>query len=354
MGYITQSNSPVSDAFTFTFSTWFNISSNNPPIITGADRLNIFELAVVPEAPDFSSPFSSIGIRYDVTQNPQWFEVDVFFDGPTVTIGSGSGANTFSPYFGATTSNGQLDSPGAPPTVGSFALALDHWHHLFISCDSSSDDILMHAGTFTFIKNKIINIYLDNANLLSAPLITTVTSEGPVSGMLSDITSNTDMHWEYFNGSPGFAGDGGPPPLPGTTAPAPMHEISVTGCDIGMPSVSIDEVGNKQVRFAYTQAWFGNYIDPNPTNLSKFFTIVPGGIRPPNNVLAAQQYFGPSDIYFYRDKTLGIKYQDNHGIAGPFSVVGTAPADYTPGPGQAGTPGDSRLRLGDSIFYART
>ncbi len=88
---------------------------------------------------------------------------------------------------------------------------------------------------------------------------------------------------------------------------------------------------NAKMRFAYTQIWFNQYIESTDVNLANFAVIKGSVLVPPTNIMAAQNAFGPSDIYAYRDKNKGVQYQTG------FTVVGAAPADYTPGPGQSAT-----------------
>jgi hypothetical protein len=73
-------------------------------------------------------------------------------------------------------------------------------------------------------------------------------------------------------------------------------------------------------------------VPPIPENLAKFYQVKNGLIVPPDDIMAAQKAFGPSDIFLARDSTSGIKYEDNQGTAGPFTVVGTNPQDFFPGP----------------------
>ncbi len=88
---------------------------------------------------------------------------------------------------------------------------------------------------------------------------------------------------------------------------------------------------NANIRYAYTQIWFDRFIEPTPTNLANFATIKGSTLVPPTDIFAAQKTFGGSDIYAYRDKNANVSYQTG------FTVVGSAPADYTPGPGQSAT-----------------
>ncbi len=135
------------------------------------------------------------------------------------------------------------------------------------------------------------------------------------------------------------------PPDPG------LHSIG--GEQLGFP-ITPQEVAkhfsiglNPNIRYAYTQIWFSQYIEPTDANLAKFAVISGSSLIPPTDKFAASNAFGSPDIYAYRDKNANVQFQNG------FSVSGSAPIDYTPGPGQSAT-GDSRLRLGDSIFYART
>lgn len=115
--------------------------------------------------------------------------------------------------------------------------------------------------------------------------------------------------------------------------------MGISDLEIGLPKVPSDisrnsgSGENKQVRFAYVQGWFDQYIEATPTNLSKFFKVSGDSIVPPTDKLAARKAFGPGDIHFYRDSLEKVQFKTNHGSAGTFSQSGGV-TDFEPGPGQ--------------------
>jgi hypothetical protein len=131
-------------------------------------------------------------------------------------------------------------------------------------------------------------------------------------------------------------------------------KMQLQGGQVGFPIIP-QEIGrykvtgpNARIEYAYTQIWFNQAIESTDENMAKFFrrTKIQGynGVLPPVDKEAAQNAFGDSDIWCYRDKQDDIKFQDNQGKGPDFTVVGDAdsttdppripPFDYRPGPGQ--------------------
>ena len=69
-----------------------------------------------------------------------------------------------------------------------------------------------------------------------------------------------------------------------------------------------------------------------PTNLANFFTMRNSTLFPVINTFAAVKAYGTPAIFCVEDNVSGIKFQDNQGDGGSFTVIGTAPQGYGPGP----------------------
>lgn len=125
-----------------------------------------------------------------------------------------------------------------------------------------------------------------------------------------------------------------PGALTGLDDPLADYTIAINGGQFGHPILPVNAItGHPQVRFFNTQVWFGTYVAPIAGNLDKFVAFDGSGNPiPPPDIRAAQDAFGPSDIWFNRDSVSDIKYEENQGTAGLFTLVGTPPPDFQPGP----------------------
>jgi hypothetical protein len=145
------------------------------------------------------------------------------------------------------------------------------------------------------------------------------------------------------------------PSIGGHWASTRTFKMQLNGGQVGFPIIP-QEIGrykvtgpNAEIEYSATQIWFDQAIEATEDNLKKFFrrTKAPGfnGVVPPLDKEAAQKAFGTSDIWCYRDKGEDIKFQDNQGSGGDFTVVGGSekdftgvehpqPTDFKPGPGQ--------------------
>jgi hypothetical protein len=241
--------------------------------------------------------------------------------------------------------------------------ALDSWNHIFLSIDletmviaGGQDDITVTtiepilgfkvpAGLelptmkvrpkFTIIVNGGKPTTAAEAPIIDFPIQPDPSLSGNPSAQLTMYPSKTG-HWKserYFkmqlhDGQVGF-------PI----IPQEIGRYKVTG-------------PNARMEYAYTQIWFTQAIEATDENLAKFFrrTKISGynGVLPPVDKEAAQNEFGDSDIWCYRDKMDDIKFQDNQGRGPDFTVVGDVdsttspprrpPFDYRPGPGQVKRP----------------
>jgi len=82
--------------------------------------------------------------------------------------------------------------------------------------------------------------------------------------------------------------------------------------------------------------FYRSFIDPAVSNNLAKFVRLDADNKPllPADIRAAEKAFGTPDIWLVRDSVSGVKYEDNQGTAGDFTVVGTSPQDFFPGPGQ--------------------
>jgi len=217
----------------------------------------------------------------------------------------------------------------ATPTTpfGLPQLTPNQWHHLFVSADltagfmDTSEPTIDSDGVFTWYTSPgqvILNpiyIFIDGANAVNYFTSPNATNGSPIAQPPGPANSGNDpvpnQMWkepgllavetgfgDQFTTNPfGSASQGifvgGNIALPGLYPP-----LSIT---TAFPSPK--ETGSIAKGYAYTQVWFNKFIDPTvPSNLAKFFTIQGNTIRPPNNVLAAQQTFGASDIFLSRQE----------------------------------------------------
>jgi len=103
--------------------------------------------------------------------------------------------------------------------------------------------------------------------------------------------------------------------------------MEVSGLPYRIPSESTG------IRVSACDFWFGQYIDlSSPGNLDIFIT---SDGAPAQRSLASAA-LGTPTYSNWRDSVSGVKFQDNLGDGGDFTVVGTDPQDYSPGPTFAG------------------
>jgi hypothetical protein len=206
----------------------------------------------------------------------------------------GGVVNPFPPpaYFGM---NNQWISNGMA-TIGS--QTHDFWHCLAMSWDGSQGV----GGQFQKLSaNPVFSVALDDTMISG-----TSSASSPANTAIYDATRTSD----------GLYIQGFPMGIP-VTEDQQQYPLQFT----------------ETIIFHECQIWFNKYVDwSSSTNRSKVMIFQDGRVRPPADVRAAQDAFGSSDIWFLRDGPSGIKYENNQGTAGPFTVVGTNPQDFSPGP----------------------
>lgn len=200
--------------------------------------------------------------------------------------------------------------PGAPsPTP----IQLLTWNHLFVSADASIADSFVFGGPSILTLNKKPNVYLNRTDILYG-----IGTSGENQIRIS--APNVGL-------------------IVGNTYPLPGFNVDISGCAAGQTTLAEGAdtpnygATSPAIELANTQVWFGQCVAPTMANLDKFVLLDGGGnpILPPD-IRAAQDAFGQSDIWFVRDNISDIKFEENRGTAGPFTVIGTDPVDFQPGP----------------------
>ncbi len=395
MGYQTQLSTGIDDCQQFTLSTWVKYLD---PVDESSDLSMLFQFGNT----DTSGADSVIGINQGdqslrvMLVGARYLFLGANYGGAIATnVVPEDSANIFGGAFdlkpgtvapnNANWSSDVAPLPGASISFGtstpgwrtvyldfrtSANILAPSWNHIFIAADMSAGfvnrTVWTHGSIATFdhfdqpvspfvppIEPPTLYspafIYVNNASVLAYDGGHDGEVHGKATTCTVDATDGSFSTSAVNNNPTGRDGallSGYPISHPGTY-PKVVHDLVEIFAD----------AGTERKVFAYTQVWFNQFIDPTGTttgvpNLDFFRTVVSGGIIPPVDVFAAQTAFGTSDIFFYRNKvvntkgqtTTDVKYTTNQGTGGPFSVIGTPPADYTPGPGQAGTPG---LTLGD-------
>lgn len=201
----------------------------------------------------------------------------------------------------------ELDFGGLAPHV--MPILPLTWYHLFVSADSGFVDqfqIAPHQQPLTL--NKKLHVNLNRVDVLY----------GAGSTGLENSVGVAILNNDYF---------------PDDIVNPPSFNISIVGRECGLPTISNFSQTSPIFEVANVQVWFGTYVEPTVGNLDKFVLLNGSGNPiPPPDVRAAQDAFGDSDIWFVRDSVSDIKFQENQGVAGPFTLVGTAPVDFNPAP----------------------
>lgn len=108
-------------------------------------------------------------------------------------------------------------------------------------------------------------------------------------------------------------------------------QVQASGLEYSEPvTLAHADLSFQQAR-SCTQAWLNQYVAPTAPNFDKFYYISNDKIYPRGGKVAADA-FGDPDVWLERDSVSGVLFQQNNGTAGDFTVVGTDPEDFTPGP----------------------
>ena len=248
---------------------------------------------------------------------------------------------------------------------GTLPIVLDSWNHIFFTVDLTKQNIDgAKTGEGKDTTGKVASAF----GLYKRPYLAT----GP--------------KWSLFingNNDPGHTSSdeidilGIPSFINGVTYTFPVFttnenfKMALKGGQIGFPVIK-QEVDhwkvsgpNQKIRYGNTQIWFDQYIDPKIKENLDFFVKKSlfvedednkerNYVMPPVDKKAAQNKFGDSDVWLYRDRDNDIKFQDNQGkMKKDFTVIGKPknapidpsnpdappkelkpPFDFRPGPGQ--------------------
>lgn len=211
---------------------------------------------------------------------------------------------------------------------------LDSWNHIFFTCDLTK--MLLTGGQDDPTKREWVD---------------TLAGKQEVSVPLSPPDMATPPEWAMLvNGKRVTSTADNPNPTPQLTvypsngghwSSTPNFKMALA--QVGMPNIQ-QEVGrykvtgpNADIEYAYTHIWLNKYINPTKENLSKFYWPSKNpkynNVIPPPDKKAAVKAFGKPDVWLYRDKANNVKFE-NLGTLGKFTLTGTAPKDFRPGPGQ--------------------
>jgi len=305
------------DATKFLASIWFHVP--NASVVTGgggpynisggpeaSSMLPIFEFG----NPDMSQGellsglyvgTNTSGINASPTpQNAVWG----FLCGPNGTpvtfpppIIPSSGTQNFNMQFYFDLSNVNqpwMDSyTGDTGTFPASTWLIDAWNNILIAFDPTQ------ATQFTR------GVYLNDQNWTAQAVLMASDSTPPY------IYSQTDPS--------GFVG--------GVTFDLPM-----AGFGFGVPCAleNVSSSYNQIIRCAEWQIWTDQYLDlGNVANRRLFVDAFGRPVDPavPEALLGAPAY------RFRRNSSLGMRFETNQGTSGGFSIIGTPPSDYSPGPG---------------------
>lgn len=109
----------------------------------------------------------------------------------------------------------------------------------------------------------------------------------------------------------------------------------VTGGKLGISTTPewlvVATAVNPKMDMSLCQVWFDLRIDPSVVNLAKIYEIRNGFVCPVGGDVAATA-FGVPDIWLERDSISDVKFEENQGTAGVFTVDGTLPTDFSLSP----------------------
>lgn len=258
--------------------------------------------------------------------------------------------------------------PNASPPSGGFKV--DSWNHIFFTTDLTT--MVLADGNIDRGRDWLKPATTDGSPFMGeTPLISPYVSKVPISAMVinggTPIIPSVDITTDLVTGAPlldyknimpsfcvfmdktGFAME---------LTPGKIEQVApgTQPGQIGFPVIS-QEINrwsatgpNADICYAYTHIWLDKYIEPTEKNLLAFFARSKNEkynfVVPPSDKKAAVKQFGMPNIWCYRDKNNRIRFEDNQGTAGKFTVVGpeasppeeypppSAIRDFRPGPGQ--------------------
>lgn len=278
MSYLVQAATAIPDAYKLSMSIWFRIPTIGGVPNDGSQQ-NLFNFGL--NGVDDLLLVSRLYLYYDGGAGGWRI---VFFG-----FGGGPNPNPFPPpnFFGMS------NTWQSASTV----LAYDTWHHLALGYDGSQS--IVGDGFHALSGSPIFVVAKDRAILTG-----TAAASDPTFGIFDATSGSTGM---YVQGFP-------------------------VGFPLTTEQFSFPLEFTFNIKFAEVQMWFGRYIDfSSTTNLNKFIDAT-GKPVDPTVAGGAWSAYGVPTIAFRRSSRAKRLFQTNQGTGGAFSVVGTAPVDFTPGP----------------------
>lgn len=205
----------------------------------------------------------------------------------------------------------------------------DTWYSMQFSQDQTLTDTHgggLPANNYDLIKRTNQTCILNGVNLLGKPLQANSNSVGYYGGGAGGASFNSigaGVNWLYDCNN-GYVG-----PAIADYTPAPW-DILINGAYTAIPLISnsyyLAGTDSCIVEYAYTQVWFGTYIDwTNQSNFSKVVKVT-GGIGAPESTNISASAFGVQTFLFEGDNN---SFYINRGTGGLFTKTGTI-KNFTP------------------------
>lgn len=302
MTQLKQDITAIADTTKLTYSAWYRMPVSVPDTFTQ----HLLDFGAVPGTS--TTDVCSINIIRTVGADV-FTSVNVNLSGPFFPAAGDFFAGIPIIDISATNFDGAV--PSSDPLFG-----LDIWNNLTFSVDISVGNAYGVGMVAPFTQGTKCAVVCNNINTTTKALPDTnvfSTGVGP-NWKIND----TDLY-------------GGPPAV----VTSRVWNMPVVGTQIGMPFNDnyLPSASPLVLELFNVQVWYGTYVDLTvPANLAKFVVSDGTNIFAPSDIRAAQDAFGASDIWFNRDSVSDIKFEDNQGTAGPFTLVGTGPSDFNPPP----------------------
>ncbi len=270
----------------------------------GPAGLPIFQCRPVPSgsADIFVNPFPSWSSR-------------LFIDG------SGAGSYKLNAQLGGSVLDRSAVAPGLKSVqkmnlnsaAGTFGFGV--WHHVFVSADIGTGGFMIDHTADSLnggSKTNKFNLIIDGVNVYGGNSVIgheqdAANGDGGISNPPTDLT-------------PGIL-------VAGRTIALPYNPNADGSADNPIISDNDDIVVKPSKRqYSTCQGWIGTYTDPSDIGL---FIDASGK---PVDPATAEAALGPPTFRFRRSKKKKMNFTDNQGDCGQFSLIGTAPPDFTPGP----------------------
>lgn len=292
MGFIQQTASSIANAYTLSVSTWF-YAKLSEVISYGGSYLCEFGEDTVSHANSWLWVNSFGGFD----------NIQCGFTAPDVYVRNKE--DNSEADFGV--ARLFFNSINQPP--GSY---FDRWMHLFVSIDTQNYATYTRPFNGDLVHMPKINLWVNGASKLELA--------GPQDPPIIFAVGTTHQAWINMNAF--VAGNE-------VFAYAVPWQFNPNGQPFGQPLANphaTDFDPNPKIRFAETQMWFGQYIDP-ALHISKFIDTRGKPVDPS----IPRAAFGPPSILFSRNSAQGKRYETNQGTGGSFTKGGTV-SDFKPSP----------------------